>query len=184
MIEKIDKEREFVQAGGQTIDDTTMLSKGITLLAHTEIFNDDIREWQRQATDNKTWKKFRIFFHQEYCKKRKAVTTAGKGGYTAVVHNIYGVPPPPPEEHHEAIDHIAKIVQGMQMQIHNLEGMSQANAFLNSSNTAIMAQWAQITVTMNAILAHLKTLAAMLMNQKGRKEILLLEMRKKLYSQE
>ena len=142
-----------------------MVSKGITLLAHTEIFNDDIREWQRQATDNKTWKKFRIFFHQEYCKKRKAVTTAGKGGYTAVVHNIYGVPPPPPEEHHEAIDHIAKIVQGMQMQIHKLEGLAQANALLTSSNTAVMDQLSHMTVTMNNTQEKIKTLATAPKNQ-------------------
>ena len=142
-----------------------MVSKGITLLAHTEIFNDDIREWQRQATENKTWKKFRIFFHQEYCKKRKAVTTAGKGGYTAVVHNIYGVPPPPPEEHHEAIDHIAKIVQGMQMQIHKLEGLAQANALLTSLNTAVMDQLSHMTVTMNNTQEKIKTLATAPKNQ-------------------
>ena len=82
-----------------------------------------------------------------------------------MVHNIYGVPPPPPEEHHEAIDHIAKIVQGMQMQIHKLEGLAQANALLTSSNTAVMDQLSHMTVTMNNTQEKIKTLATAPKNQ-------------------
>ena len=40
----------------------------------------------------------------------------------------------------------------MQMQINKLEVMAQANAVLTSSNTTVMAQLAQITVTINAML--------------------------------
>ena len=87
-----------------------MVSRGIPLLAQMMVFNDNIREWQSQATDKKTWGKFNILFHRYHCKQRKSVTTAGKGGYTAAVQNIYGVPPPSPEEHHEVIDHINIIV--------------------------------------------------------------------------
>ena len=43
IIEHLEKGREFARAGGQTISDNMMMSKGITLLAQTGIFNDDIR---------------------------------------------------------------------------------------------------------------------------------------------
>ena len=95
----------------------------------------------------------------------KSVTTVGKGGYKAAVQNIYGVTHPYPEEHHEAIDHIKKIFQRMQIQIHKLEGLAQANEFLTRSKTAVMAQLAHINVTMNAMQAQLKTLATVPTNQ-------------------
>ena len=43
-------------------------------------------------------------FHQSHREQRRAVTTAGKGGYIAAVKNIYGLLPPPPEDHHKPID--------------------------------------------------------------------------------
>ena len=42
LIEKLETGREFVHAGGQKISSTTMVSKGITLLAQTSNFNEDI----------------------------------------------------------------------------------------------------------------------------------------------
>ena len=66
----------------------------------------------------------------------------------------------PPEEHHEAIIHIDTIVQGIHMQSHDLEGLSQAKAFLTSSNTSVMEQLAHMTVTMNNMQAQLNILAA------------------------
>ena len=137
----IGKGREWAQEGGETISDTMMVSKGITLLAQMKIFNKNIREWRRQATDQKTWEKFKIFFHRYHRKQSKVVTTARKGVYTAAVQDIYGVPTPPTEEHHEAINHINKIFQWMHMQIHKLEGLSQANTALTSLNTAVMSQF-------------------------------------------
>ena len=80
-----------------------MMYKGINLLYQTGIFNDGIREWGRQTTDQKTWDKYELLFHRYQQEQRGAVTTAGKGGYTATVQNVYGAPPPPPEEHYEAI---------------------------------------------------------------------------------
>ena len=94
------------------------------------IFKENIREWRCQTTNQKTWAHFKIFFHQAHQKPRKCVTTAGKGGYTAAVQNIYGVPSPPPEEHHDMIDHINTISQGMQTQSYELEVLTQANAVL------------------------------------------------------
>ena len=96
LIEQLKKGREFTRSGGQKIADAMMVSKEITLLAHTSTFNEDIREWRGKTTDLKRWDGFKNFFHQAYLEQRRAVTTAGKGGYTAVVQNIYGVPPPPP----------------------------------------------------------------------------------------
>ena len=74
-----------------------MVSKVITLLSQIIILNEYIREWRHHSTDQKTWSKFKIFFHQAHREKIKVVKTAGKGGYTAAVKNIYGVPPTPPE---------------------------------------------------------------------------------------
>ena len=88
------------------------------------------------------------------------VTTTVKGGYTASVKNIFGVTPPPPEEHHEAIDNLNTIIQGIRTQGYELEVLAQANTVLTSSKSAVMAQLAQITVTMNIIQAQLKTLSS------------------------
>ena len=115
--------------------------------------------------------KFKLLFHRSHCKKNKAVTTTGKGGYTTAVQNIYSVPTPPLEEHNKVIDHINTIFQGIQMQSHELEGLSQANTVLASSNIAVMVQLAQINVTMNDMQAQLKTLSAAPMNQTRSKRI-------------
>ena len=57
LIEQLEKEREFAQAGGQTIYNAMRISKGITLLAQKEIFNDNIHEWIRHTTYQKNWAK-------------------------------------------------------------------------------------------------------------------------------
>ena len=93
-----------------------MVSNGITLLAQTTVFNKYIQEWKRQTTDQKTWAQYKIFLHRAHREQIIAVTTVGKGGYTAAVQNIYGVPPPPPEEHHKAINDLHTIFQVMQTQ--------------------------------------------------------------------
>ena len=67
------------------------------------------------------------------------------------VQNIYGVPPPSPEEHQKAIKKINTIVQGIQTQSHELEGLAQDNAPLTSLNTAVMVQLAQMNVAMNDV---------------------------------
>ena len=115
MIENLEKWREFAHAGGHRIANAMMVSKGITVFAQTDMFNEDIRKWTLQTTYLKTWANYKTFFHQAHCDQRIAVTTAGKGGYTAAVHKIYSVPPPHPEEYHEAIDIINTIVKGIQM---------------------------------------------------------------------
>ena len=142
-----------------------MLSKGITLLAQAAMFNEEIRERRSQTTDHKTWTNFRSFFHRAHHENRKAVTTEGKRGYTTVVQNIFGVPPNSPEENHKAIDYISNIVQGMQMQSYDLERLAQVNAVLNRSNTSVMSQLEQMTVTMNDSQVQLKMIPSAPTNQ-------------------
>ena len=48
---------------------------------------------------------------------------------------MYGAPPPYPEEHHEVIEGIQIIVQGMQTQGYDLEGLAQENVVLITSNS-------------------------------------------------
>ena len=75
----------------------------------------------------------------------------------AAVHNIYIVPPHPLEEHHEVIENFNTIIQGMQTNTYDLEGLAQVNAVFSSSNSEVMAQ---MTVTTNAVQDQLKTLAS------------------------
>ena len=55
LIKQVEKGREFARSRDQKISDAMMTSKGITLMAQTGNFNDDIREWRRQSDDLKTW---------------------------------------------------------------------------------------------------------------------------------
>ena len=47
----------------------------------------------------------------------------------------------------------------MQTKSYELEGLAQGNTFLTSSNSAVMAQLAQMNMTMNYMQAQLKTLS-------------------------
>ena len=46
LSEQLENRREFSGAEGKTISDSMMMSKVITRLEQTGIFNDDIREWR------------------------------------------------------------------------------------------------------------------------------------------
>ena len=70
IIEQLEKGRGFVRVGGQTIFEAMIMSKGITPLAQTGIFNDDIREWRRKSPEPKTWAKLKTNF-TERIKSRK-----------------------------------------------------------------------------------------------------------------
>ena len=158
------------------------MSKGITLLAQKGIFNDDIRKWRRQSADLKTWAKYKLCFHRAHQEQKRAVTTAGKVWYTSTVQNIHGAPPPSPEEHHDVIKDIHTIVQVMQTQCYDLEGLAQANAVLTRSNYAVMAKLAHMTVNINSIQMQLITLASAQTNQARPKQVLLLELREQFHS--
>ena len=88
-----------------------MISKGITLMAQTGIFNDDIREWRRQSADLEMWAKYKLFFRRAHREQKIVVTTAGKWGYTATVQNVYGAPPDSPEDHYGVIEDIKTTMQ-------------------------------------------------------------------------
>ena len=142
-----------------------MVSKGITIFPHTAMFNKYIRDWRRQTTNQNTWATYKTFFRRSHCEQRRAVTTAGKGGYTAAVQNVYGVTPLPLEEHQEVIDNLNTIFQGMQTHSYKLERMEQYNAVLTSSKSAVMAHLTQTTVAMNAIQAQINILSSSRTNQ-------------------
>ena len=142
-----------MHAGGQTISNLIIVPKGITLLAQTATFNKDSIEWRQKPTNLKTWATFKKFSHWAHREQRRAVTTLGKGGYTAAVQKNYSVLPPPPEEHQKAIGNLNNIFQGIQMQSYNLEGLEKSNTFLNICNSVLMAKLAQMTETMNAMQA-------------------------------
>ena len=76
--------------------------------------------------------KILLFFHRAHREQKRVVTTVGKGGYTATLQNIYGLPPPYPEEQHEVIENIQTILQGMRTQGYKLEGLAQSNAVLTN----------------------------------------------------
>ena len=185
LIDKLKKGREFAISGYQTISDAMMTPKGITLLAQTGIFNDDIREWRQQYVDLKTWMKYIYIFHRVHREQKRAVTTTEKGGYTATVQKIYGSPLTSPEDHHELIKDIQTIVQVMRTQGCELEGLAQANEVLTSPKSTVMAQLAHMTVTMNNMQAQLKKLAsAQKQPIKAKRKVIILELREKFHSQE
>ena len=80
LIEKLEKEKEFVSAGWEMIVDNMMVSKVTTLMARTNMFNEGMRGWKGQSINQTTWEKLYIFFHQYHREQRKLVTTTGKGG--------------------------------------------------------------------------------------------------------
>ena len=136
-----------------------MVSKGIALLEQTDMFNKDIRYWGILSTNQDTWANYKTFSHQTHCKQRRAVITTWKGGYTKVVQNIYGVPLSHPEENHEVIDNLNTIVQGIQTQSYDMDGMAQSNAVFPRFNSAVMAQLVQMSVTMNSTKVQLRILS-------------------------
>ena len=57
----------------------------------------------------------------------------------------------------------------MKTQSYEMEGLTQSNAVLTNSKSAVMAQLSHMTVTMNAIQAQLKALASAQTNQSNPK---------------
>ena len=74
------------------------------------MFNNDTREWRRKTVNLKTWDALKLFLHCAHQEQRHAVTTVGKGEYTAAMKNFYRVPPTaPPEEHTKAFEYLYTI---------------------------------------------------------------------------
>ena len=80
LIYQPEKGQELAISGGKKIPEYMMVSKGVTLLAQTETFNNNIKEWRQKSTDLKTWAKFNNFFQRAHIEQLRAVTTTRKGG--------------------------------------------------------------------------------------------------------
>eukprot|EP00978_Attheya_sp_CCMP212_P003539 scaffold7427_cov54-Attheya_sp.AAC.1 len=82
----------FANIGDQGLTDGMLISKRITLLSNTMVFNDNIKDLNRLDTKEKMWANFKSHFqwaHQHTREYKKAVTMARQGGYNALVHNVY-----------------------------------------------------------------------------------------------
>eukprot|EP00978_Attheya_sp_CCMP212_P008919 scaffold21039_cov30-Attheya_sp.AAC.2 len=92
LTSQLEDGRAFAHIGLQPISENMMVTKGITLLSNTTVFNEDIKQWRRKPATEKTWEIFKTHFQRAHKERRKAITTAGQGGYNATVNFIYGVP--------------------------------------------------------------------------------------------
>ena len=135
-----------------------MISKGITALEQMGILTRTLESGDDNPPASSRWQDI-YFSYRVHQDQKRAVTAAGKGGYTATVKNIYGAPPPSPEYQNEVIKDIQTTLQGMQTQGYKLEGLAQANAVLTRSKSTVMSQLAHMTVIMNYMQAQLKTIA-------------------------
>ena len=68
---------DFTRVGNQIIENSKLVSKGITLLANTAVYHEGIREWRHKLAVNKTWDNFKMHFQHEHQELRKAVMTKG-----------------------------------------------------------------------------------------------------------
>ena len=57
----------------QAIMDDKLLSKDITVLDNTDIFNKEIREWHRKPTNQKKWVKFKLHLQDAHRECHKTV---------------------------------------------------------------------------------------------------------------
>jgi len=156
LTNQLEKGRAFAQMGLQTISENMMVTKGITLLANTAVFNDDIKQWRRTPDNEKTWEKFKSYFHRAHKERRKAITTAGQGGYNAKANSIYGVPTT--EEHEAQLDlqeraaeSLETISDGLSTHQDSISELTQANAVLTNNNTTMAAQMAQMMQQMQTL---------------------------------
>jgi hypothetical protein len=153
LTKQLEDGRSFAHIGQQIITEKMMISKGITLLRQTEVFHDDIKEWNRMKDDAKTWDSFKLHFHRAHQERRKTITTAGQQGYNGAANTVYGNVPN--EEHlamqqaaSEALDSIS---DGLSSHQDSISELTQANAVLSNTNTTMAAQLAQMMQQMTAM---------------------------------
>ena len=156
---QLENGRKFAHLGKQTITESMMISKGITLLRNTGVFHDDIKEWRRRPDTEKTWDAFKIHFQMAHQERRTQMTTAGNGGYNAAANNIYGELPPDPiqELQERAAESLETISDGLSSHQDSISELTQANAVLSNTNTTMAAQLAQMMnqmTTMQALLTQ------------------------------
>ena len=106
------------------------------------------------------WAEFKVFFHCEHRDQWRVVAMVKKGGYTEAVINIYGVPSPTtPEDNNKANESLYSITKIMQDQKYDMDGQSQENTVLTSSNTMVMAQLTQLTYAMGEMQEQMKNIS-------------------------
>eukprot|EP00978_Attheya_sp_CCMP212_P019848 scaffold56242_cov32-Attheya_sp.AAC.3 len=133
-----------------------MMTKGITLLLSTAVFNEDIKQWRRKPETEKTWEVFKIHFQQAHKEWRKAITTDGQGGYNAAVSSIYGVPTTEERDATLDLQEIAAelpetISDGRSTHQDSISEPTQANAVLSNNSTTLVAQMAQMMQQMQTL---------------------------------
>jgi hypothetical protein len=156
LVAQLQRGRTFANIGGHGLTDGMLISKGITLLSNTAVFNDDIKDWNRLNATEKTWANFKSHFQRAHRERRKAVTTAGQGGYNASVHNVYGYNATVNNVYgnaeddavralqQAATDSLSTIAGGLADNQTGLAELAQANAVLTATNTTMAAQMAQL----------------------------------------
>lgn len=91
LIQKLEKGCNFAREDKKLFTDDMIIFKGITLLTNTAVFNQVIKEMEKEAHSVKTWNNFKLHFQASHRDQRKMVTMAGQGGYNATVNHIYRV---------------------------------------------------------------------------------------------
>ena len=149
LIEQLLKGQDFARPKGEPIADAMMVSKDITLLSETTIFNDDIQKRRWQPADLNTWPELK--------------------GFSPFSPKLFGkLPPSPPEEHNAAIGSLHAITQVINYQRYEMNGLLQEKSVPISTNTAVMAQLVQLTADIGKIQAQIQKLAYITTKTKSR----------------
>eukprot|EP00978_Attheya_sp_CCMP212_P014573 scaffold37188_cov29-Attheya_sp.AAC.7 len=156
LISQLEEGRDFAHIGLQPISENVMVTKGITLLSNTAVFNEDIKEWWRKPEAEKTWSLLKTHFQRAHKERRKATTTAGQGGYSATVNSIYGMPTNEEQAAQQdlqerAAKSLETISNGLSTHQDSISELTQANAVLSNSNTTLAAQMAQMMQQMQTL---------------------------------
>eukprot|EP00978_Attheya_sp_CCMP212_P030651 scaffold113517_cov39-Attheya_sp.AAC.1 len=133
LTSQLEEGRDVAHIGLQPISENVMVTKGITLLSNTAVFNEDIKEWRRKPEAEKTWSLFNTHFQRAHKEQRKATTTAGHGGYSATVNSIYGMPTNEEQAAQQdlqerAAESLETISDGLSTHQDRISELTQANA--------------------------------------------------------
>ena len=83
LIDHLKKGQEFEIAGGRKLPIQWYCRKGSPFWRKIATFNKAIWEWHQESADINTWENSKTISHITHQEQKRAVTTAGKEGYTA-----------------------------------------------------------------------------------------------------
>lgn len=136
--------KNFVALGEEVITSSSLVTKRITLLAHTGIFNDDSRRWRRKPLIKPTWREFKIFFTQMHNKQRHFNGAAVSGGFKSMINNVFGEVhfgrAPAEDDVEDTAEVLQAIAEGFEAHREEMAQLEQANATLATVNSTMMAQ--------------------------------------------